>query len=46
VLVISSQSYIFYLDPSDKHVQYSEFVINTTGTTMLELLQTVRESIG
>jgi hypothetical protein len=46
VLVIGSQSYIFYLDPSDKHVQYSELLINTTGTTMLELLQTVRESIG
>ena len=45
VLVIRFESYIFYLDPKSlKQVKYSEFGLNTTGTPIMELLQTVRES--
>ena len=45
VLVIGSKSNIFYLDPKSlKQVKYSEFGLNTMGTHIMELLQTVRES--
>ena len=45
VLVMGSKSNIFYLDPKSlKQVKYCEFGLNTTGTTIMELLQTIRES--
>jgi len=45
VLVIGSESYIFFLDPASNQVGYSELAINTTGAEIMDILQKVRASV-